>query len=142
MMLEYATVVNYTNGIATVVCEHKSGCGSCASSGTCGTQTLSALAGEKSALEFDLKVNQPLSIGDKIEIGLTERNLLLSVFGMYGIPLIVFIGSALLFSQWIENELVVALIMFITTASLFAGMKKILQKKSMGQFIPVFLRKI
>ncbi|QGM80457.1 SoxR reducing system RseC family protein [Otariodibacter oris] len=142
MMVEYATVVNYSKGIATVVCDPKVGCGSCVSSGACGTRTLSALAGEKSALEFELKVSETLSIGDKIEIGLTERNLLLGVFGMYGIPLIVFIGSALLFSQWIDNELVVALIMFMSTAGLFAGMKKVLQKKSMGQFIPVFLRKI
>ncbi len=142
MMIEQASVVSYQNGIAIVQCQAKSGCGSCPSNQSCGTKALSALAGEKFAPQFELVVDIPLQIGDKIEIGLAEQSLLLSVFWLYVMPLIALILSALLLSQRIQNELWVALGIFIATALTFLLVKKTISKKSQTQFIPVFLRKI
>lgn len=142
MMIEQATVVGYQNGIAVVQCQAKSGCGSCVANQTCGTKVLSALSGEKFAPQFELAVDTPLQLGDKIEIGLTEQSLLLSVVWLYVIPLVALIASTLLLSQWIQNELWVALGIFIATALTFLLVKKTISKKSQTQFIPVFLRKI
>lgn len=142
MMIEKATVVAYQNGIATVQCYAKSGCGSCASNSACGTKALSALAGEKSAPQFALKVSERLEVGDQIELGLTERSLLSGVFWLYGIPLLVVLISSLLFSHWIDNELWVALLMLISTVTAFFTIKKILSRKGESGFVPVFLRKI
>ena len=59
MLVEIATVVHYENGIAQVQCSAKSACGSCAAQKGCGTKALSALAGEKTAPQFELTVNEP-----------------------------------------------------------------------------------
>lgn len=142
MMIEIATVVAYQNGIATVQCYAKNGCGSCASGSGCGTKALSALAGEKSAPKFALKVSEVLAVGDQIELGLTERSLLSGVFWLYGIPLLVVLFSSLFFSQWIDNELGVALLTVFSTIMAFWTIKKILSRKGDSGFVPVFLRKI
>lgn len=142
MMIEQATVIGYHNGVATVQCFAKQGCGGCSARSGCGTKALSALAGEKQAPQFSLHVSEPLEIGDRIEIGLEERSLLLSVFGLYVIPLIVLIGSSLLFSSWIENELIVAAGMFTVTFLTFFIIKKRMQIWAEGQFSPSFVRKI
>lgn len=142
MMIEQATVITYHKGVATVQCQAKSGCGGCAGQASCGTKSLSALAGEKFAPQFELKVDQPLTAGDRIELGLAERSLLVSVFWLYLLPLLVVIASSLLFSQWIENELIVALLMLICTATTFGVIKKRLAQHTQSEFVPVFVRKI
>lgn len=142
MMIEQATVIGYRNGVATVQCFAKQGCGGCSAQSACGTKALSALAGEKQAPQFSLPVSEPLAIGDRIEIGLEERSLLRSVFWLYVIPLMVLIGSALLFSTWIENELVVAMGMFIVTFLAFFIIKKRMLTWAESQFSPSFVRKI
>lgn len=142
MMIEQATVITYHKGVATVQCQAKSGCGGCAGQASCGTKSLSALAGEKFAPQFELKVDQPLTAGDRIELGLAERSLLVSVFWLYLLPLLVVIASSLLFSQWIENELIVALLMLICTATTFWVIKKRLAQHIQSEFVPVFVRKI
>lgn len=141
MMLEQATVLAYQNGVALVQCEAKQGCGSCVAKG-CGTKALSALAGEKVAPQFELVVNEPLNVGDRIELGLAERSLLWGVLWLYGIPLLVLIGSALLFSAWFENELQVAGAMLISTLVTFTLIKKILSHSPSADYTPIFVRKL
>lgn len=142
MMIEQATVVGYQNGVATIQCFAKSGCGSCGSQGACGTKALSALAGEKTAPRFELNVEQPLKIGDRIEIGLAERSVLLSVFWLYVVPLCTLIGSALLLSQWLDNELMVAAGMLCFTWGAFYTIKQHIHSKKIEEFTPIFLRKL
>lgn len=141
-MIEQAIVIGYQDGRALVQCQAKTGCGSCTPKQGCGTSALSTLAGEKFAPQFELDVKSPLQIGDKIEIGLAEQSLLLSVFWLYCIPLMVLIASTLLLSQWVQNELWIALGILVSTAITFLWVKKQVSKKSQAQFIPVFLRKI
>lgn len=142
MMIEQAKVLDYYNGIATVQCFAKSGCGGCAGNSHCGTKALSALAGEKIAPQMRLSVSQPLAAGDLIEIGLAEKSLLLSVFWLYLIPLCAVIGSALFLSLWIDHELWVAFGVLLSTLATFAIVKTVMQRKPMGQFTPIFLRKL
>lgn len=142
MMIEQAEVIRYQNGIATVQCQAKSGCGSCSGQTGCGTKSLSALAGEKTAPQFELPVNQPLAVGDMIELGLAERSLLQGVLWLYGLPLLVLIASSLLLSHWIENELMVALLILLCTATTFFMIKKRLARTAQGDFEPIFVRKV
>lgn len=142
MMIEQATVIRYQNGIATVQSHAKSGCGGCGSSGSCGTKALSALAGEKTAPRFELAIEQPLNAGDIIEIGLAEKSMLVGIFWLYVVPLCVLLGSALLFSSWIDNELIVALGMFGSTLATFYVIKQTINRRITGEFTPIFLRKL
>lgn len=142
MMIEQAKVLRYQNGRALVQCFAKSGCGGCAEQSACGTKALSALAGEKFAPQFEIAVNEPLAAGDHIELGLAERRLLASVFWLYGLPLLAVIASSLLFSQWIENELIVASGVLGCTLAMFLGVKMWLLRKVQNQFEPIFIRKI
>lgn len=142
MMIERATVLYYQNGIATVQCYAKSGCGGCAGETSCGTKALSALAGEKFAPQFDIKVNEILQAGDQIELGLAEKSLFFSLFWLYGLPLVVILVSSLLFSQWIDNELLVALLIVVTTVATFFTIKKILSRNLKSDIVPQFVRKV
>ncbi|AIZ79231.1 SoxR reducing system RseC family protein [Actinobacillus equuli subsp. equuli] len=142
MMVETATVMSYRNGLATVQCSAKSACGSCTAKESCGTKSLSALAGEKFTPQFELKVNEPLAVGEQIRIGLAEQTLLRSVFWIYAVPLFVIILSAVGFSQLFTNELWVVLAMCICTGGTFIGIKKMMSKIRESEFTPVFLGRI
>ena len=142
MMIETATVISYQGGIATVQCSAKSACGGCAARNSCGTKSLSALAGEKFAPLFELAVNEPLEAGDQIQIGLSEQTLLMSVFWIYCVPLFVLVISAVVFSQFFANELLVAVFVLISVGITFWSIKKIMNKKQVNEFIPVFLKRI
>lgn len=142
MMVEQAKVLDYLDGTVLVQCFAKSGCGGCAASGHCGTQALSALAGEKKAPQLRLSVPFVLEKGDVIEIGLKEKSLLLSAFWLYLVPLCAVIVSAFFLSSLFDNELLVALGIFLSLVGTFYTIKINLQRKPMGQFTPVFLRKL
>ena len=142
MMIETATVVNYQSGIATVKCSAKSACGGCAAQNSCGTKSLLALTGEKFAPQFKLSVDMPLAVGDKVQIGLPEQTLLLSVFLIYCVPLFVLVISAVIFSRLFTNELLIAFFMLISVSMTFWNIKRIMNKKRESEFTPVFLRRL
>ncbi|QTM00302.1 SoxR reducing system RseC family protein [Mannheimia sp. ZY171111] len=143
MMIEEASVVEYRNGIAIVQCNAKSACGACLARTACGSKALSALAGEKMAPRFSIRVDEPLKVGDKIQLGLAENTLLKSVFLIYGIPLLALIITAVGFSQFFANELIVLFAMLIFTAISFWGVKKLMDKRSQQiHFSPIFLGKV
>lgn len=141
MMLEQASVLHYHNGIARIQCFAKSGCGSCAAQG-CGTKSLSALAGEKSAPQFELKVDKPLQMGDIIEIGILENSLLQSVFWLYAVPLAVLIATTLFFSMLFENELLIATAIVVNLLGTFFGINTIIKRRKLAELKPVFVRKL
>lgn len=142
MFVEQGTVINYQKGKATVQCYAKSSCGSCVARNECGVKSLSALNGEKSAPQIEVKVNEVLEQGDVIEIGLAERTLLSSVFWLYCIPLLTVILSAVGLSQFFANELIVALGIVICTAVSFIVVKKVLEKKQHLQPKAIYLGKV
>lgn len=142
MIIEQAKVIHYQNGIALIQCFTKSSCGGCQASYQCGTKALSALSGEKQAGQFQLPVNTKLVEGDLIEIAITERHLLISVFWLYFLPLVVLLSSTLIFSIWLENELYLASAILFSTVMAFQIIKQIVKRQPKGQFIPRFLRKL
>ncbi|AHG75905.1 Sigma-E factor regulatory protein [Mannheimia varigena USDA-ARS-USMARC-1296] len=143
MIIEEATVVEYRDGIAIVQCYAKNSCGGCAVQSACGTKALSALAGEKIAPRFQINVNEDLQVGDRIKLGLAENTLLKSVFLIYGIPLFVLVITAVGFSQFFANELIVFCIMLLFTGISFWAVRKLIEKHSkQANFSPIFLDKV
>ncbi|AWW34960.1 transcriptional regulator [Mannheimia varigena] len=143
MIIEEATVVEYRDGIAIVQCYAKNSCGGCAAQSACGTKALSALAGEKIAPRFQINVNEDLQVGDRIKLGLAEDTLLKSVFLIYGIPLFVLVITAVGFSQFFANELIVFCIMLLFTGISFWAVRKLIEKHSkQANFSPIFLDKV
>lgn len=142
MMIEIATVMKYENGIAQVQCMAKTACGGCAAKNHCGTKALSALAGEKTAPQFSLAVDEPLAVGDRIQLGLAETTLLTGVLWLYGLPLLTLVLSAIGFSALFANELWVAIGVLISTACAFGIVKKIMNKKQQQELTPLFLGKV
>lgn len=141
-MIEIATVLKYENGIAQVQCMAKNACGGCGANASCGTKALSALAGEKTAPQFSLAVDEPLKAGDKIQLGLAEATLLTGVLWLYGLPLLVLVLSAVGFSQFFTNELEIAMGVLISTACAFGAVHKIMKKKQQQELTPLFLGKV
>ncbi|KGQ70252.1 hypothetical protein OA57_06985 [Chelonobacter oris] len=143
MLIETALVIEYRNGIAKVRCETKKGCCGCAAQASCGAAALSELSGGQNdgALLFEMAVNQPLYIGQRIEIGLQEKSLLLSALLLYIVPLTALLVSTLIGSLFLQHELLLAVFIFVMTVAAFFGIKKVGDRLSrQSHYQPVFLR--
>lgn len=102
MMKEWATVVAWENGVVTLKCESRSGCGTCSARAGCGTRILNKL-GPESEHKLQVKYDTALVSGQKVEIGIAENHLLGSAFLVYMFPLFgLFIFGGLL--QWLTGS--------------------------------------
>ncbi|HIF9267389.1 TPA: SoxR reducing system RseC family protein [Photobacterium damselae] len=101
MMQTLATVVAVEPGKITVSCQQQTSCGHCASRDSCGTGIVSkAIPGR--AHTITLNSNEKVSIGQVVEIGLSERSMLSSALLVYMLPLL-FLVLGTVFSQWVLN---------------------------------------
>ena len=134
MMTEKGVVIAYQEGIATVKCQSQSACGSCSAKTACGTTALSEHI-------FTVTTITPLKAGQQVEIGLSERSLLLSALLLYVVPLLTILVTTLISSQLFDNELFSVILIFFFTALSFIAVRsyaKKLNKKSAYQ--PIILR--
>lgn len=141
MMTESAVVIDYESGIATVKCQSQSACGSCSAKSACGTSALAKLTGEKGEHIFRVTTIMPLKAGQMVEIGLSERSLLLSALLLYVVPLITLLVATLISERLFNHELIRAVFILLTTALSFFIVRfytKTLNKKPAYQ--PILLR--
>lgn len=103
MMREWATVTAWRQGVATLSCETRSGCGSCRAKSTCGTSLLNKL-GPQTEHQLRVSVAQPLEPGQKIEIGLSEGSLLRSAALVYLTPLAGLLLGGGLGQVWLGSD--------------------------------------
>jgi len=95
MIKEWATVVSWHNGEAVVSCDVKASCNSCASRAGCGSRVLNKL-GPQMTHTISVPSEQPLVVGQKVELGIAEGSLLSSALLVYMSPLVgLFIMAAL-----------------------------------------------
>ncbi|CAX60947.1 MULTISPECIES: SoxR-reducing system protein RseC [Erwinia] len=87
MMREWATVVSWNNGIATLHSEIKTSCSSCSARKGCGSHMLDKL-GPKNAHVMKVASAEPLAAGQRIELGIAEKSLLSSALLVYMTPLV------------------------------------------------------
>lgn len=108
MMKQWATVISWQNGIALLRCEPHSGCGGCHAHRGCGSHLLNELVPE-SEHHLQLVISQPLKSGQKVEIGISEGNLLRSALLVYLTPLVGLIAGGALFQSLVLTDVYIAL---------------------------------
>lgn len=102
MMHSLATVVAVDKKQITVSCRQQTSCGSCASQNSCGTGVVSkVLPGRQHQLTLSAThINDPIHIGQLVEIGLSERSVLQSALLVYVLPLVCLLLGTLLGQWW------------------------------------------
>lgn len=104
MMREWATVVSWHNGMATLHSEIKTSCSSCSARKGCGSHMLNKL-GPKNAHVMKVASATPLEAGQRIELGIAEKSLLSSALLVYMTPLIGLFIVAGLFQALFHSDL-------------------------------------
>lgn len=107
MIKEWATVISWQQGVAHLRCEQRSGCGSCQSSGSCGTSILNKMGPGSSHL-LEVASKHPLVPGQRVEVGITEASLIRSALLVYMLPLVGLIGCAAIMQGWFNTDLAAA----------------------------------
>ncbi|HEY0208564.1 SoxR-reducing system protein RseC [Acerihabitans sp.] len=107
MIKEWATVISWQQGVAQLRCEQRSGCGSCHSSGSCGTSILNKM-GSDSEHQLKVESRHPLVPGQRVEVGITEGSLIRSALLVYMLPLAGLIGCAAIMQAWFNTDLAAA----------------------------------
>lgn len=108
MMREWATVVAWQNGVATLHSEIKTSCSSCSARKGCGSHMLNKL-GPKNAHVMKINSTEPLSPGQRIELGIEEKSLLSSALLVYMTPLLGLFICAGVFQAMFRTDLAAAL---------------------------------
>lgn len=104
MMREWATVVSWQNGVATLHSEMKTSCSSCSARKGCGSHMLNKL-GPKNAHVMKVASAEPLAAGQRIELGIAEKSLLSSALLVYMTPLVGLFLVAGLFQALFHSDL-------------------------------------
>ncbi|HBV40228.1 MAG TPA: SoxR-reducing system protein RseC [Erwinia sp.] len=107
MMKEWATVVSWHNGVATLHSELKTSCSSCSARKGCGSHMLNKL-GPKNAHVMKIASAEPLVPGQRIELGIEEKSLLSSALLVYMTPLLGLFIVAGLFQTFFHSDLAAA----------------------------------
>jgi len=104
MMREWATVVSWQNGVATLHSEMKTSCSSCSARKECGSHMLNKL-GPKNAHVMKVASAEPLAAGQRIELGIAEKSLLSSALLVYMTPLVGLFLLAGLFQALFHSDM-------------------------------------
>jgi len=107
MMREWATVVSWHDGVATLHSEMKTSCNSCSARKGCGSQMLNKL-GPKNAHVMKVHSAEPLVPGQRIELGIAEKSLLSSALLVYMTPLVGLFILAGIFQMLFHSDLAAA----------------------------------
>jgi|GEM_PF-598209 len=116
MIKTFAKVVRAEQNIAYVEVEKRFACDGCGET-ACGVSALGKFFGNKSSL-LALDTPSGLKVGDTVEVGLKEKDLLHTSLKVYFVPLAIFfifaIGGTFLKNFWsFASELSVALLAFV-----------------------------
>ena len=103
MMRTLATVVAVDSGQITVSCQQETSCGHCASRDSCGTGIVSKAMPGRSH-QINISTNEKITLGQVVEIGLSERSMLSSALLVYMLPLLFLVGGSLI-GQYIFIDL-------------------------------------
>lgn len=104
MMTALATVLDVQDDIVVVGCQQKTSCNHCTSQDSCGTGIVSKVLPGK-VHHWAFHTDKKLTIGQMVEIGLPEKNLLQSAAIVYLVPLFFLLFGALI-SEWLISPLI------------------------------------
>ena len=103
MMKEWATVVSWQQGVALLRCEPKAGCGSCTARSGCGARALNELVPETEH-QLQVRIEQPLEPGQRVEVGIAEGSLLRSAMLVYLTPLLGMMLGGSVLQYWLGTD--------------------------------------
>lgn len=142
MMEGVAVVVALEGGMAWLVPEQGSSCGSCASASACGSKGVGTTASRLDKRRFRIGNGANLAVGERVVFGIRENVLLKASITAYAIPLAVMLLSGAL-AQWKYGSdlatmaaTVVGLAVGLGVARTMAG-----RLQSRGDLAPLFLRR-
>ncbi|WP_289031121.1 SoxR reducing system RseC family protein [uncultured Paraglaciecola sp.] len=129
--------------IILVETQIKSTCGSCEAQSNCGTGSIAkAFVRKKELLRF--KVNETVSLGQKVKIGIPEESILKASLLVYLIPLSVLLLSAVLMQSLLpilgfQAEAWTIIFTFLCTFISFKLVKKHIKNNENDVFYPQFI---
>jgi sigma-E factor negative regulatory protein RseC len=104
MIKEWATVISWHDGLARVSCDVKASCSSCSSRAGCGSRVLNKL-GPQTEHTISVPSAEPLVVGQKVELGISEGSLLTSAMLVYMTPLFGLFVMAAVFQLLFASDL-------------------------------------
>lgn len=141
MLIETAVVVAYEKGVAQVKCQSQSACGSCVAKSACGASSLAELTGERGEHLFQIEAITPLSVGQKVEIGLAEQAMLSSALLLYVVPLFTLLIAVIAGGYLFSHELWTVIFALFCTALSLLIVRHISQKwQKNHNYRPILLR--
>lgn len=96
-MKELAEVVAVKGDRITLTTQLKTACSGCSQKSTCGAGILSNIFADRNA-EFSVISNTPVAPGEQVEISLPESQVTGFALLLYGLPIVVLLALAMLFS--------------------------------------------
>ncbi|BAO44052.1 SoxR reducing system RseC family protein [Thiolapillus brandeum] len=103
MLEEEGVVLEINNGLAEVLTQRKSACGSCAAKNGCGTSLVESLFPQRSRA-FLAKNEVGAKEGDQVILGLDEAALQMASLLVYLVPILGLIAGAML-GTWLGSKL-------------------------------------
>ena len=100
MIKEVGTVVKLEGDIAWVETKVTSTCNACSAKSNCGTSSIAKAFGDKSVVNPVLNAQQA-QLGDRVEIGIPENNLVVGAALVYLLPLLCALTVALTLEFWL-----------------------------------------
>ncbi|PSW04700.1 SoxR reducing system RseC family protein [Photobacterium lipolyticum] len=120
MMNTLATVVAVEPGRITVSCQQQTSCGHCGSRDSCGTGIVSEAVPER-AHQVKITTKKSLTVGQVVEIGLSEQSILNSALLVYVVPLLFLLLGAALGQWWFVELAGTSEVGVVLTAGVSAG---------------------
>lgn len=102
MLEQRARVVHSSGQGIWVEAAEPDGCGVCEGQG-CASRRLAELF-QREPRQYSVESRLPVSPGDKVIVGIPEGSLLRSAIYLYGMPLMLILGGALLFQWWLPGD--------------------------------------
>lgn len=138
MLEQHARVVQSSGQGIWVEAMEPSGCGVCGGQG-CASRRIAELF-QRGPRHYPVESQLPVSPGDKVIVGIPEGSLLRNAFFLYGMPLMLILGGALLLQLWFPGDLgaVTGAVLGVFVAGAFIALAS--RKRRSAQ--PVVLRRL
>ena len=139
MLEQHARVVQSSWQGIWVEAVEPDGCGVCEGQG-CASRRLAELF-QRAPRQYPVDSRLPVSPGDKVIVGIPEGSVLRSAMFLYGMPLLLMLGGALLLQWWFPGDAgaVTGAVLGVFVAGAFIALTS---RKRRSAFQPVVLRRI
>ncbi len=146
MISERATVVAVNGDTVIVEAAIKTTCNGCQAQSECGTGAIATAFAPK-VQRLELHSPMPVNVGDEVSVGIPEAGVLSASALLYVVPLLVLIGSALVFDAWlpqlgIDHDLAIFAGSVVTTFVAYVVLSGRIKKLDTQRFKPILINRL